>query len=62
MDIMLRFEFTEQMAQQIAEIIQGAPYRVAAPILQEMQKQINAQQAPPPSGNGKEVAEPVHQG
>ena len=58
---MLEFQFTEQMAMQIAEIIQGAPYRLAAPILQEMQKQIAAQQrqqqAPVGRSNGKEEAQ-----
>lgn len=45
MTTMITFEFTEQMARQIGEILEGGPYRVVAPILIEMQRQISAQQA-----------------
>ena len=41
---MFKFEFSEQHTREIAAVLEGAPYRVAAPILAEMQKQISAQQ------------------
>jgi hypothetical protein len=53
---MFKFEFSEQHTREIAAVLEGAPYRIAAPILAEMQKQISEQQKPPiqPQGNGKE--------
>ncbi len=54
---MLKFELSEQMVNQIGEILQGAPYRIAAPILNELQKQIADQRPLPtqPQGNGQEL-------
>jgi hypothetical protein len=56
---MLKFEFSEQMTRQIAEALENMPYRFAAPILAEMQKQISAQQKEKTAqGNGRESALP----
>ncbi len=41
---MLKFEFSEQMVAVMGQLIGKAPYEVAAPILQEIQRQIDAQQ------------------
>ena len=43
---MLTFELSEQMAVTIGQILGKAPYEVVAPILAEMQKQIDAQKNP----------------
>ena len=58
---MFKFEFSEQHTREIAAVLEGAPYRIAAPILAEMQKQISAQQKQSPvqtQGNGKENLTP----
>jgi hypothetical protein len=58
---MFKFEFSEQHTREIAAVLEGAPYRVAAPILAEMQKQISAQQKQSSAqGNGKENLAPLH--
>ncbi|HEX4500632.1 MAG TPA: hypothetical protein VH187_05580 [Scandinavium sp.] len=53
--MMFTFTFTEQMIKDIGACLENAPYRIAAPILLEIQKQINAQQQQPSSGNSKEA-------
>lgn len=45
---MIKLELSQQMIQVIADALGNSPYRVAAPVLNEMQKQINEQQAPAP--------------
>lgn len=42
---MFKFEFSEQMTATIGQLLENAPYKIAAPILVEMQKQISAQRA-----------------
>ncbi len=44
---MLKFELSEQTVATIGQILGKAPYEVVAPILAEMQKQIDAQKNPP---------------
>ena len=60
---MLKFQFTTEMTQAIAAALENMPYKFAAPILMEMQRQIQAQSnggmgAPLPdqarAGNGDE--------
>jgi hypothetical protein len=41
---MLTFQFTEQMTNELGQVLQRGPYRKVAPILAEIQKQIEAQQ------------------
>lgn len=41
---MLKFELSEQMVNIIGAALQKAPYEVVAPVIAELQKQINAQQ------------------
>lgn len=50
---MLKFEFSEQMVAVIGQLLGKAPYELAAPILSEMQKQIDAQQKGPKPLNQK---------
>ena len=45
---MLKFEFTQQMTQIIGEALGNAPYRIAAPVIAELQRQIDAQTKPQP--------------
>lgn len=40
---MWKFEFSEQMTGIIAEALSNMPYRKSAPVIAEMQKQIEAQ-------------------
>jgi hypothetical protein len=42
-----KFELSEKAVQAIAGALAKAPYEVAAPVLAELQKQINEQQKPP---------------
>lgn len=54
---MLKFELSEQMVAAMARVLSSGPYNVVAPILEELQKQINAQ-APsraPTNGDGTAV-------
>jgi hypothetical protein len=39
---MIRLELTEQMLQVIGEALGNAPYRISAPVLAEIQKQLDA--------------------
>lgn len=48
---MLKLELPPQMVQAIMQIVEQAPYRVAAPILNEFNKQIAAQQVIPNGGH-----------
>jgi 16S rRNA A1518/A1519 N6-dimethyltransferase RsmA/KsgA/DIM1 with predicted DNA glycosylase/AP lyase activity len=41
---MIKLELTEQMLQIIGDALANAPYRISAPVLMEIQKQIEAQQ------------------
>lgn len=41
---MIKLELSDQMVALIGEALNNAPYRLAAPILAEIQKQINLQQ------------------
>ncbi len=41
---MLVFELNEQMVDVIGKALSEAPYKIAAPVLTELQKQINEQQ------------------
>lgn len=40
---MLKLELTEQQVAVIGEALSAAPYRVVAPVIAELQKQIDAQ-------------------
>ena len=40
---MLKFEFSEHAVQVIADALGEMPYRIAAPIMSDMQRQIQAQ-------------------
>lgn len=40
---MLKFELSNEMVDIIGKALHDAPYRVAAPVIAEMQKQINEQ-------------------
>ena len=44
---MLKFELTEQQVMHIAAALGEAPFKIANPILQELQKQLDAQQKKP---------------
>lgn len=41
------FEFSEQEVNIIAQAISEMPYRIAQPLIQAIQEQVNAQQAQP---------------
>lgn len=40
---MIKLELSEQMMAVIAEALQSAPYRMSAPVLNELQRQIDKQ-------------------
>jgi hypothetical protein len=40
----MTLDLTDQQLNIIVELLQQAPYRFSAPLLQEIQKQVNAQQ------------------
>ena len=40
---MLKFDLSPEMVAVIGGALENAPYKVAAPVLQELQKQIDAQ-------------------
>lgn len=46
---MLKFELSEQMVQVIGQLLDNAPHKIARPIIDELQRQVNEQQAPPPN-------------
>jgi hypothetical protein len=53
---MIRLELPDQMMAVIADALGNHPYREAAPVVAEVQRQINVQQRPPttqPMGNGR---------
>jgi hypothetical protein len=52
---MFTIQLNEQMLRVISEALGNAPFRVAAPVIAELQKQIDVQQkpSPPTPGNGK---------
>jgi len=52
---MITLTLSNEMVVTIGQVLEGAPYRIAAPILAEMQKQISEQQNPsmPVATNGK---------
>lgn len=56
---MFRLELSEQMTMIIVAALGGHPYREAAPVIAELQKQINNQRMPmpPPNGNANEAVE-----
>jgi hypothetical protein len=59
---MIRLELPEQMMAVIASALGNHPYREAAPVIAEVQRQINVQQrtqAMPPMGNGRNQEEEV---
>ena len=43
---MLKFELTEKMVEIIGNALGVQPYNVVAPVIVEMQKQVNEQQKP----------------
>lgn len=51
MGMMIRLELSEQMVAEIGNALNNHPFRLAAPILAEIQKQINEQQPKPNGGN-----------
>lgn len=44
---MIKLELSDQTVQTIGQLLEQAPYKIAAPILLDMQKQINDQQDKP---------------
>ena len=44
---MITLTLSNEMVIAIGQVLEGAPYRIAKPILDEIQKQINAQLQPP---------------
>ena len=54
--VVMKFELSEQMVTVIAQVLQKAPYEMVAPILAELQRQINEQQNPAPPKNDPAVA------
>ena len=44
----MTFELNEQMVAVIGKALGAQPYELVAPVIAELQKQINAQQKPPP--------------
>lgn len=50
---MYKLELSREMVGVIADALANAPYRMSAPVIAEMQKQINEQQ-PKANGNGHE--------
>jgi hypothetical protein len=60
MGMMVKLELSEQHFNTIVETLGNAPYRVAAPVLAELSKQVQEQQASPavpteisPKGDGR---------
>lgn len=49
---MLKFELSEQMVQIIGQALGAAPYQAVKPIIDELQRQIDAQK-PRPNGGGE---------
>lgn len=45
---MIKLELSDQMVAVIGELLGNAPYKIASPIVDEMQKQINAQKSDAP--------------
>ncbi len=54
--MMITLVLSEQMVQAIGQVLEQAPYRLAAPILAELQKQINGQHPVPAVTNGHDNA------
>lgn len=50
---MYKLELSEQMMGVIASALGSHPYREAAPVIHELQRQINNQRMPMPPTNGK---------
>lgn len=56
----MTFDLSDQMTMVVIAALGNHPYREAAPVIAEMQRQANAQQRPVMPGNGKaEGAQPV---
>lgn len=51
---MFKLELTEQMTMIIINALGNHPYKEAAPVIRELQQQINAQMAQRPPTNGQE--------
>ena len=47
---MIKIELSEAHFNTIVELLTGAPYRVAAPLLAELSRQMQEQRAEPPAG------------
>lgn len=58
---MLKFELTEQMVVAMVQVLRTGPYNVVAPILNELQRQANAQPQLPLSGSNGKAAELPHE-
>ncbi len=56
---MFKLELTEQMTMIIATALGNHPYREAAPVIVELQRQINMQQAARASNGGAEINVPA---
>ena len=52
---MIQLTLSEQMLSVIAEALANHRFRDAAPVIGEIQKQINAQMPRPPAGNGADL-------
>jgi hypothetical protein len=60
---MVKLELSEQMIQVIGEALGNAPFKTSAPVIAELQKQINAQQDEAPAqskqANGGQPIPPI---
>lgn len=53
----MKFELSEQMVAIIGKALGAMPYEMSAPVIAELQKQIDAQQKP--NGRQTEVTKPI---
>lgn len=57
---MIRLDLSSEMVMAMAQVLRAGPYNIVAPILVEIQKQVNEQQpAPAPISNGKSDHDPL---
>ncbi len=54
----MTFELSDQMTMVVITALGNHPYREAAPVIMEMQRQANAQR-PLPQTNGRDEAQPA---
>lgn len=57
----MKFELEEKMVQVIALALGEIPYKIAAPVINELQRQIDAQQSKPPENKPAEDPPPAEE-